>query len=216
MPKKLWTIITGTLTEIDFHLGIDNVTSIKLTKGKTQMIKLSQIKLILLIIFLFWITTNASAQEGQTSSFSNRGSQYFLGDKDEILMNVNVWGYVLRPGQYLVPRHTDLITLISFAGGPKEGANLSDVKIISEGATASTNGHGQNGRKKKVPIQTVNVNDHIEKGKAGILPILKAGDTVLLTESGSHKFQKFIGFNSFFSVIAATASVALIIDRISK
>ena len=101
--------------------------------------------------------------------------------------------------------------MISFAGGPKEGADLSNIKIISESSTISTNGH-----KRKVPIQTVNVNDHIEKGKAGVLPMLKAGDTVLLTESGGHKFQKFIGFNSFFSVIAATASVALIIERLSR
>ena len=176
--------------------------------------KRMQIKLILFFVFLFQVAANVYAQEGQTSSFSNRGSQYFLGDKDEILMNVNVWGYVLRPGQYLVPRHTDLITLISFAGGPKEGANLGSVKIISE--SSSTSNNGQNGHAKQVPIQTVNVNAHIEKGKPGILPILKAGDTVLLTESGGHKFQKFIGFNSFFSVIAAMASVALIIDRLNK
>ncbi len=180
------------------------------------MIKLTRIKLILLFVFLFQFNSSLFAQESQTMNSFNRGSQYYLGDKDEILMNVNVWGYVLKPGQYLVPRHTDLITLISFAGGPREGANLGKVKIIRENSAALTNGHGQNGHTKKIPILTVNINDRIEKGKSGTLPLLRAGDTIIIKESGGHKFQKFLGFNSVFGVVATLASVAIIIDRLSK
>ncbi len=169
------------------------------------------------LVFVVQSFSNGFAQENlQSTSFNRGGAQYILGDRDEILMNVNVWGYVLKPGQYLVPRHTDLITLISFAGGPREGANLSNVRIIRESAAVLTNGNATNGPEKKIPILTVNVNDHIEKGQAGILPLLRAGDTVIIAESGGSKFQKFLGFNSMLSIIAATASVALIIDRLSR
>ena len=167
------------------------------------------------LAFVVQSFSNAFAQESQQSTSFNRGAQYILGDRDEILMNVNVWGYVLRPGQYLVPRHTDLITLISFAGGPREGADLGEVKIIRE-SIALTNGNATNGHEKKVPILTVNMNDHIKKGKSGVLPVLRAGDTVIITESGGHKFQKFLGFNSVFGVVATVASVALIVDRLSN
>ena len=181
------------------------------------MKKINILLFSLVLAFVVLSFSNVFAQESQQSNFSNRGgAQYILGDRDEILMNVNVWGYVLRPGQYLVPRHTDLITLISFAGGPREGAALGEVKIIRESIAALTNGNATNGPEKKIPILTVNVNDHIEKGKSGVLPVLRAGDTVIITESGGSKFQKFLGFNSILSIIAATASIALIIDILSR
>ena len=180
------------------------------------MKKINILLFSLVIAFVVQSFSNAFAQGNQQSTSFNRGAQYILGDRDEILMNVNVWGYVLRPGQYLVPRHTDLITLISFAGGPREGANLGNVRIIRETTAALTNGNATNGHEKKVPILTVNMNDHIKKGKSGVLPVLRAGDTVIITESGGHKFQRFLGFNSVFGVVATVASVAIIIDRLSN
>ena len=187
-------------------------------KGKEFQMKKIKILLISLVLaFVVQSFSNVFAQESQQStSFNRGGAQYILGDRDEILMNVNVWGFVLRPGQYVVPRHTDLITLISFAGGPREGANLGEVRIVRESTAALTNGNATNGHEKKIPILTVNINDHIKKGKVGVLPVLRAGDTVLITESGGHKFQKFMGINSVFGVVAAVASVALIVDRLSK
>ncbi|MFQ5677224.1 MAG: SLBB domain-containing protein, partial [bacterium] len=131
-------------------------------------------------------------------------------------------GYVLKPGQYLVPRNTDLITLISFAGGPREGANLKKVRIIREEPALLTNGHaendsdGSNWQSQRIPILTVSIDDHIKEGKRGVLPALRAGDTVIIPESGGSKFQKFSGFNSLLSIIAATATVALIVERLSR
>jgi len=179
-------------------------------------------KSVLTFIFMFNFASNSFAQDSSDLTSFNRGSQYYLGDKDQILMNVNVWGYVLKPGQYLVPRHTDLITLISFAGGPREGANLNKIRIIREETTALTNGHDENDsdarnwQSQKIPILMVNVNDHIKKGRRGALPVLRAGDTVIITESGGHKFQKFLGFNSIFGIVATLASVAIIVERLSK
>jgi protein involved in polysaccharide export with SLBB domain len=37
-------------------------------------------------------------------------------------MQVNIWGFVKNPGRYEVPSSTDLIQLISFAGGPVQYA----------------------------------------------------------------------------------------------
>ena len=44
-------------------------------------------------------------------------------------MQVNLWGDVLKPGRYEVPITTDLVQLISLAGGPTRDANLSEVQI---------------------------------------------------------------------------------------
>ena len=41
-----------------------------------------------------------------------------------LAIKVHIWGQVHRPGRYLVPDGTDLVGLISFAGGPTSGAKL--------------------------------------------------------------------------------------------
>ncbi len=190
------------------------------------------LSILVLILSSLLSTQFVHAQEGNAgSSFLNRGAQYHLGDKDQILMNVNVWGYVAKPGQYVVPRNTDLITLISFAGGPREGADLSQVSIVrggllTSGAYASKDVANKNGavsqndtlavadENSSVPILTVDVKDHLESGEIGRIPILYAGDTVIIGESSGSKFSKFLGFNSVVSIITAMASVAIIVERL--
>ena len=49
-----------------------------------------------------------------------------------ILMNVNVWGHVNRPGRHMVSEGIDLATLLSVVGGPKNGAKLSKVRVFRE------------------------------------------------------------------------------------
>ncbi len=44
-------------------------------------------------------------------------------------MPINVWGQVRNPGRYEVPISTDLVQLLSFAGGPMPDALLSAVKV---------------------------------------------------------------------------------------
>lgn len=61
---------------------------------------------------------------------SGRGSEYVAGDyPGAVLMSVNLWGSVQRPGIYHVPVKTDLLTLLSYAGGPSSKAILDDVRI---------------------------------------------------------------------------------------
>ena len=45
------------------------------------------------LVFVVQSFSNGFAQENlQSTSFNRGGAQYILGDRDEILMNVNVWG----------------------------------------------------------------------------------------------------------------------------
>jgi len=190
--------------------------------SKTIMTKRTVVHLAFLVCLLALPGSVLGQNEG-TPSALNRASQYYLGDKGEVLMKINVWGYIERPGQYVVPRHTDLISLISFAGGPREGANLSEVKIIRGGevvATAATDGNNSgvigNRLSQRVPILTINVKEHLEKGEMARIPILQANDTIIITQTAGNKISRFFGFNSIFSVITAMASVALIVDRLSN
>lgn len=60
----------------------------------------------------------------------SHGSEYVSGDfSHPVLMQINLWGGVTKPGIHYVPVHTDLITLLSYAGGPTDRAELGEVVI---------------------------------------------------------------------------------------
>ena len=90
-----------------------------------------QCSVVLLIIQIAPLVDNALAQSierGQTGT----PSYYRLapGLDDMLTIDVNVWGEVSRPGRYTVPDYTDLLSLLSFAGGPTDDAKLDKIKII--------------------------------------------------------------------------------------
>jgi hypothetical protein len=85
---------------------------------------------ILLIILLMGYSILPAQSIGGQSNRSS-AAQYYLGEDDELLVPVNIWGFVRLPGQYFVPNNTNLIALLSFAGGPSEDAKISNIRMIS-------------------------------------------------------------------------------------
>ena len=60
------------------------------------------------------------------------GEDYIVGEDGIKRIYVNIWGHVKHPGTYLVYQDIDMSTLLSIAGGPLDGADLSNIQIISE------------------------------------------------------------------------------------
>jgi protein involved in polysaccharide export with SLBB domain len=60
---------------------------------------------------------------------ASAASYYYVAKPGEFTIQVNVWGDVQKPGRYEVARSTDLVQLLSYAGGPTREANLSDVRV---------------------------------------------------------------------------------------
>lgn len=100
----------------------------------------------------------------------SRAAQYYIGDEGELLIKVNVWGRVRQPGQYFVPSNTDLITLISVAGGPAEKSRLDNVRIVRNTASGSE-------------IIIVNIKKYIKTGDQRLIPLLEPEDTVIMSGS---------------------------------
>ena len=94
--------------------------------------------------------------------------KYYLNEYNELLIRVNIWGQVKAPGQYFVPATTDLITLISIAGGPSNRSRLSDIAVVRESTT------GEN------EVLQVNVKKYLKTGDKRLIPNLKPEDTVLI------------------------------------
>jgi len=64
-----------------------------------------------------------------THTGASSAAYYYISKPGEITMSVNLWGYVRNPGRYEVPISTDLIMLLSYAGGPLREADLGSVRI---------------------------------------------------------------------------------------
>jgi len=89
--------------------------------------------LVLLGALTLCVSGAAVAQMETSLSGTHTGAStaayYYISKPGEITMSINLWGYVRNPGRYEVPISTDLIMLLSYAGGPLADADLGSVKI---------------------------------------------------------------------------------------
>jgi hypothetical protein len=61
---------------------------------------------------------------------ASKGNEYISGGRPgSIYMKVNLWGAVNKSGIHYVPPKTDIIGLLSYAGGPKGQSDLEEVTI---------------------------------------------------------------------------------------
>lgn len=134
------------------------------------------------------VSASALGQQTSDSQTRNRAARYFLGSDDELLIPVNVWGFVQRPGQYMVPNNTDLISLISFAGGPSEGAKMRKIKIVRNDPRTGNR------------IYSVNIKKFLNTADSKLIPALKPGDTVIVKGTTLSWIQKFFAFLSNFAI----------------
>jgi len=76
-------------------------------------------------LVLLLILTNLGWTQDQITT----QDQYQIGPDQRLLITVHIFGEVQKPGEYLVPDDTNILEIISKAGGPTEYANLDKVKI---------------------------------------------------------------------------------------
>ena len=144
-------------------------------------------KKILLITVLMMFISNAISQDMQSPmQYGDRPAQYILGGTDILLINVNLWGHIQRPGIYSVPSSYGLIDLMSSAGGPLSTARLSDVRII----------------RSNQQVINVDVEKFIKTGNSELLPLLQPGDTIIVSGSAYDVFTQFIGIVRDIAIIA--------------
>lgn len=68
----------------------------------------------------------------QSEAFSRfgTGNEFMSGQEaGVVMMKVNLWGAVKKPGIHHIPVKTDLISLMSYAGGPNDNAKIDSVVI---------------------------------------------------------------------------------------
>jgi hypothetical protein len=118
-------------------------------------------------------------------------SKYYLNDYNELLIRVNIWGKVRNPGQYFVPATTDLITLISIAGGPDSRSRLSDIHVVRDTESAESE------------VIEVNVRKYLKTGDKRLIPDLKPEDTIVVHGSAWQLVADVVSVVGQLSVVAS-------------
>ena len=139
----------------------------------------------------------------------NPQDRYLMSEGDNLQILVHVWGEVNAPGQYRVADGTNVLELISLAGGPNEFSNLGNVVLTREYDAEEfdyskskllhqkkTNLIGGN----KIIIK-VDLNRYLNTLDYEPILVLKPGDVVYVKKNSWFKFQSALRILSQFAII---------------
>ncbi len=156
--------------------------------------------------FFYFILFFASCFAQQEMS---KKDQYILTPGQKLQIVVHIWGEVNRPGQYLVPDGTNVLELISLAGGPTEFSKLSNVKLTRESIVSKTQ-QVENKEVKKdeniiklvdKKIIKINLKKYLERDQSESLPILKPGDVIKIKKNLWSRWQTLVRVVSQIAIV---------------
>ena len=125
-------------------------------------------------------------------------ANFSIAKPGELTMQINVWGQVTHPGRYEVSIQTDLVQLVSYAGGPSPDARLSSVKITRFIKT-------DNGISKSENF--VNLENLYRVNDSQL--ILQPGDTIFIDQTNWSTLRDILTIVGGITVVAATVSTVI-------
>ena len=165
---------------------------------------MDQKKIFLFVIILF-MSSQTYAQQDVIKK-----DQYQIGPDERLLITVHIFGEVRIPGEYLVPDNTDILELISTAGGPTAFSNLNNVKITrglslmnSIGKSSDYRNRKSNKKRYTKKVIHVNLKKVLDKEKYyGQVPILQPGDVIRVGRNAWFTWQAVIRVVSQLAIVA--------------
>ena len=170
-------------------------------------------KIVIILLFFHFIFFSSflfSQQEGI------QRDQYIIGPGEKLMITVHIFGEVRRPGEFLVPDDTNILELISKAGGTTEFSNLNKVKItrglvgsakINQFAKKESGKSSDKTKSIKLPkkkVIDVNLKKFLDKENYYFtLPTLQPGDIVRVGRNTWYTWQ---------AVIRVVSQVAIVIQ----
>jgi len=117
-------------------------------------------------------------------------------------MVVYILGEVQRPGEYTVRDRTDLLELLSKAGGPTQLSRLSSVSVrrLSTGRPLAPL---EGDTAPQVEIIRVNVEEILRRNDVKPPPVLQPGDVVFVQRNSWYRWKEVSGVIRDVSVLAS-------------
>jgi len=145
----------------------------------------------ILLVILSFSVLNGSDNKINSNKYSMSSKRYITNADGSISMKINVWGHVMTPGSHLIADGTDLISLLSLVGGPKDGANLKKIRLFREFPDAD----GKSS-------YTINLEKFIKTGDRSNFIKINPNDTLIIPQTRSSMIIKQAGsINTLFSLI---------------
>jgi protein involved in polysaccharide export with SLBB domain len=117
-------------------------------------------------------------------------------------MQVNIWGLVNHPGRYEVSIATDLVQLVSYAGGPAADADLSAIRLTrflkTEGGVTKSE-------------LLVDLDKLYRVNDASL--ILQPGDTIVFDRSSWANIRDLISVVTSAAIVTATVTTVIVTTR---
>ena len=152
-------------------------------------------------------------------------NDYILGQQQRLEIVVHVLGEVQRPGEYRVPDNTNVLELLSKAGGGTTLADLSAVKVTHQGleqpqlaqagggdAVLATDGNGTNSRADR-RVVSVNIDAYLQGASDSPLPLLQPGDVVSVPKNNVATWKTG---SAILRDLALVASTVFLYMRVSQ
>ena len=125
---------------------------------------------------------------------------YILSSEKRLEIKVHVLGEVANPGEYQVPDDTNVLELISKAGGPTEFANVRSI-IIKRQPVASV--QTASGKEQRQQVLKVDIDSYLLSEKAPPMPTLCPGDVVAVPRNKLHRWKTVFSMVRDVSVVAS-------------
>lgn len=169
--------------------------------------------LFTLFCYITFMTSTAFAREREkdlVSSFEllqndaygrfGSGSEYMSGQEPgTVMMKVNLWGAVRKPGIHHIPVKTDLVALMSYAGGPNDNALIDEVTIKRQ----------QGNKQTKIKVDL----SQLIHGESTYNLSLQPDDIIVIPAKEPWISQDTFTLAIFTSTIASIILSAVLIDR---
>lgn len=161
---------------------------------------------IFLILIIVPAAANAQGKDYELGAslmglrYSQASGNFDFSDPEAINIKVAVWGWVRYPGRYTIPSYTTLSDLLSYAGGPTDGAELNKIKIYRTNPDSTQT------------TITIDYEDFYRNADSfGVRknPKMEAGDIVAITGAPRLFFRDH--FSIWVSVFSALVSLGLLI-----
>lgn len=140
----------------------------------------------------------------QPVAVSAQSTGYLLPQEQGLEMIVHIMGEVQKPGEYRVPDRTDVLELLSKAGGPTEYSSLSSITVRRVMPVEGSGPRSTARREPRVSVLKVNLRKawSVENGVAP--PRLLPGDVVVVSRNSWFGYKRMATVVRDIAVVAST------------
>ena len=110
----------------------------------------------------------------------------------QLNIEVHIWGEVKRPGAYMVPEGTNVLQLISKAGGPTQFADLGRVEVTHMMGDSNW-------------VESVNIASYLKGKDNNVIPVLGKGDVVVVPTNAWYRWRRTLEVTRDLAIIINVA-----------